>query len=375
MFFPYNTDAPIYYFPIITIGMIIVNVLVFGYDISHPGELRDHCLAIGGGIHPVQWLTSCFMHADLGHLLGNMLALWSFGLVVEGKLGPWKSLPAFLGIGIAVNCIIQFLFLGCDPTCALGASAIVYGLMAISLIWAPENEINCLLLLYHRPFYFDVPVKIMVALFVGLDFTMLVYTQRLLSSEFAHTLGALVGFGIGIVLLKCGWVNCENWDVFSVWKGRHLMTDQERAKQDAARPEAAQKRAEKREKRLGMLQEGIELALKEGNPMPAFVINGKMKKESPEWILPESEMLLLIQLLLEKGNWDEAIETMREYLAHYTGKAALVRLNLANVLIEQKQPRSAMEVLARIKTEPLDAGQIQYFRRLQEKAAKMMQSF
>ena len=53
-----------------------------------------------GTFKPWQWITSNFMHAGFMHLLGNMFCLWGFGLVVEGKIGWWRFLLVYLGIGI-----------------------------------------------------------------------------------------------------------------------------------------------------------------------------------------------------------------------------------------------------------------------------------
>ena len=59
---------------------------------SRPGRGR-------GRLHPIQWVTHNFLHYDVLHLAGNMLFLWSFGIVVEGKLGAFKFLMTYLAIG------------------------------------------------------------------------------------------------------------------------------------------------------------------------------------------------------------------------------------------------------------------------------------
>jgi membrane associated rhomboid family serine protease len=104
MLLPWNTDAPIYHFPWATIGLIVVNTLVyFGTLESETAE--QWMLAYGQGLQPVQWITSNFMHAGLMHLAGNMIFLWGFGLVIEGKLGWWRFLIVYLGIG-AIECAV-----------------------------------------------------------------------------------------------------------------------------------------------------------------------------------------------------------------------------------------------------------------------------
>ena len=90
-FLPYNTDAPIYHFPLVTITMIVINVAAFVLTVMYPEAAIAYCLDHGNGLHPIQWITSSFMHAGIIHLVGNMLALWTFGLIVEGKIGWWRK--------------------------------------------------------------------------------------------------------------------------------------------------------------------------------------------------------------------------------------------------------------------------------------------
>ncbi len=371
MFFPYSTDAPIYYWPYITVAMIVINVLAFLGEVAFPGSIEVFALAVGDGLHPVQWLTNNFLHADPMHLIGNMISLWVFGLVVEGKLGPWKTLGVYLGIGVLYGAVVQILLLGHEPTFCLGASAIVFGYMAMCLIWAPENQMNCFLLIWFRPFFFEVQIQMLVGLFVALEVFVLYSSGGELSSEFLHVVGALVGFAVGIGFLKAGWVDCEHWDIFSVWAGRHIMSDQERAKQDAESA-AGKKRAEEQElqrqekvaKHLDRMLEEIRLAIRGGNPLPAFLVARRTMHENPRWILPEPELLSLIQSLAEKKHLSEAIEAMRLYLNHYTVKAHLVRMKLAQVFLLRNQPRTAKKALEPIQPETLDAAQLKFYRTL-----------
>ena len=374
MFLPYNTDAPLYYWPIITIVIIVANVLIFVCEIAHPEFVVAYSLTIGDGLHPIQWLTHNFLHADILHLLGNMFAFWSFGLVVEGKIGPWKSTLIYLGIGIIHGFVVQILMLEHEPTCCLGASAIVFGMMAISLIWAPENRMDCFLLIYFRPFFFEVSIKNLVVIFLSLQILTLYLMGGSLSSEFLHIVGAIIGLTVGVTFLKLRLVNCEHWDIFSIWAGHHLLTDAEHAKREAETLEGkrrAEEREQKRQKKvakhLDMILEEIRRALREGKPLPAFLVARKTAHENPRWTIPESELLQLIQSLTEKKHVTEAVEAMQVYLKHYAAKAGLVRLKLAQLYLEGNQPRTAMKALSQVDTQSLTAAQMQFYRNLRRK--------
>ncbi len=191
MFFPYGTDAPVYYWPIATVVMIALCVLVFCAALANPEQVLPLVLVHGDGLHPAQWITSNFVHANILHLVGNMLCLWAFGLVIEGKLGWYKSLAVYLGIG-AVQCAVeQFLMLDAPGGCSFGASAICYGLMAMSLIWAPENRMQCVCIVVWRPLLFEMKVISLVALLLLLEVAIVVWTQAALTSSLLHLIGAV----------------------------------------------------------------------------------------------------------------------------------------------------------------------------------------
>jgi membrane associated rhomboid family serine protease len=126
MLIPWDTDAPCYHFPWATIGLIILNVLLFGALVAAEGEGFDEwILEFGNGLHPLQWISTHFLHADIMHLVGNMIFLWAFGLVVEGKLG-WKIfLPLYLAMGLTYGLIIQIVMSEADGGGALGASGVI----------------------------------------------------------------------------------------------------------------------------------------------------------------------------------------------------------------------------------------------------------
>ncbi|MDR2171440.1 MAG: rhomboid family intramembrane serine protease [Planctomycetaceae bacterium] len=370
MFFPYNTDAPVYYRPIVTVLMIAANIIIFFCEAGDPSIVANYALAVGNGLNPVQWLTCNFLHADIGHLVGNMISFWAFGLVVEGKLGLIRTLVVYLGIGVIYGAVVQILMLGNEPGICLGASAIVFGMMAMCMIWAPENCMECVLFIRFRPIFFEMRIKTFVGLFLVLQVIFLVWMGGRLSSEFLHVVGAVTGFVVGIYMLKSGQVDCENWDIFSVWAGRHKMTDIERIKYDANTPHAKQKKLEQIKKRQNMLIDEIRFAINNATPLPAFVIMQKLIAEFPDVKILESDLLLLIRDLVKGDYKREAIVMMQEYLNRFTSRALPVRLNLVRFLIDAKQPHKAEKFLAKIDINNLDAKQQKIYQSLKELAKK-----
>ena len=99
-----------------------------------------YALTLGDGLHPIQWLTHNFLHFGIIHLAGNMIFLWAFGIVVEGKLGA--EVPGDLpGHRDPARGLVQGLLLrsGLEGNAA-GASAVIFGLLAICMVWAPGTS-------------------------------------------------------------------------------------------------------------------------------------------------------------------------------------------------------------------------------------------
>ena len=128
----------LYHFPVVTIALIVLNTAAFAASLAHE-DPSPYMLEFGDGLHPVQWVTSVFMHADPVHLVGNMIFLWGFGLVIEGKIGWWRFLLVYLGLGIFQSALVQLCMLS-STVRRLGASGAIYGLLAMVLIWCRKTK-------------------------------------------------------------------------------------------------------------------------------------------------------------------------------------------------------------------------------------------
>ncbi len=142
------------------------------------------------------------MHADIMHLIGNMFILWGFGLVVEGKIGWQRFLLLYLGIGIVYGAVIQILMflLFRSEGGALGASAAIFGLTGIAVIWAPKNDLECFLWAGIFSRLLQVPIVLFGGIFIVLQIFMLAITGFRMSSEMLHFAGLMIGIPVGIFL-------------------------------------------------------------------------------------------------------------------------------------------------------------------------------
>ncbi len=380
MFFPYGTDAPVYYFPWATIGIIVLNVVMFAITGGEPLATDGWELALGEGLHPLQWVSNNFLHADLVHLLGNMVFLWSFGLVVEGKLGWRRFLPLYLGIGVVYSLLVQTAMLGSQAAPpftvglaeppqvhrgALGASGVVFGLMAIALVWAPSNHFNCVLWI-SRVVFLNVSVLTFAFIYIVIEFGFALFHNFAFNTESLHLTGAAVGAVVGVVMLRRGMVDCEGWDIFEVIRGR--AGDVPLEETPAPPPPDPAQEAARRDESLAAIR-GF---LAAGNAMAALKLSQKLSEQDSEWHLPEAELVAAIKLLHGEKNWAASIEPMAEFVRRFPEKSASVRLKLAQLLlIEPARPFRALAVLEKIPAGSLPAAQEELQRRLVAQAQRL----
>ncbi len=366
MLIPWNTDAPIYYFPWATIGLIVANVLVyFGEVAATPEEIVPWMLVFGDGLHPLQWISNCFLHSGILHLLGNMVFLWAFGLVVEGKLGWQRFLPLYFGICVCYSLIVQVIMLGSFGA-ALGASGAIYGLLAICMIWAPRNEFSCILLVGRFP-TFDVPILGFALLYILLQLGLAFWGSFAMSSEVLHLIGAGVGTVVGIVTVKKDLVDCEGWDLLTVWAGR------EGEKREGPQP-TIEPPKELPPERLTEALSQICIYLQQKNSAAALALHNKMAEVAPRWQLPEPELLALIKLLQTEKQWQASIPPTVQYLRQFPDKSAPMRLKLGQILlVYEHRPAKALEVLGKIPAAALSPEQTELRSKLETEARRQLE--
>ncbi|MEI6456371.1 MAG: rhomboid family intramembrane serine protease [bacterium] len=101
--------------PPVVKNLLIINGLFFlatvslqnAFGIDLDTLLGLHCFK-SDLFQPYQLVTYMFLHADFGHILWNMFALWMFGYLLENVWGPKRFLTYYLITGIGAG-IIQII--------------------------------------------------------------------------------------------------------------------------------------------------------------------------------------------------------------------------------------------------------------------------
>jgi membrane associated rhomboid family serine protease len=160
---PYKDDNPTRTAPVVTVGLIAVNVLVYlffrlqgGRAFSAavfefglvPRELWSGNLPGSSGISPpLSILTSMFMHGGLLHLGGNMLYLWIFGNNIEDYLGHARFLIFYLGCGLVAAFAFILFNLGSGVP-MVGASGAIAGVLGAYLVLYPWARVHALVFIF-----------------------------------------------------------------------------------------------------------------------------------------------------------------------------------------------------------------------------------
>ncbi len=175
MFLPYKDENPTELTPVVTLGIIALNVaawlFVQGAGAGEP-LARSVCqlglipaeilrtappgtaVPLGPGMQcvltaePHLWtiLTSMFMHGGWLHIIGNMWFLWVFGNNIEDSMGHTRFVVFYLLCGVAAAAA-QMLT---DPRSAVpmvGASGAISGVMGAYILLYPRVRVHTLVFL------------------------------------------------------------------------------------------------------------------------------------------------------------------------------------------------------------------------------------
>ncbi len=142
-------------------------------------------------------LLSQFAHADIAHLLFNMMTLYFFGPVVEEFLGPVKMLIIYVLAAVGSTLLTFFVHRNTPGYRALGASGAVSGVLFAAIVLEPRMDVA----------FFFLPVGIPAPAFaIGYVLVSIWAAKRRLGNvgHEAHIGGALTGLILAGQLSSAG---------------------------------------------------------------------------------------------------------------------------------------------------------------------------
>jgi membrane associated rhomboid family serine protease len=177
--------------------LLIANTAMFVAGVLAPGIKQVFGLSpreVVTGLALWQPITYMFLHADVFHILFNMLALWMFGVELERMWGTpfFVRYYAVTGVGAALVTVALSLL----PTdwsahsyyaVTIGASGAIYGLLLAYGLSFPNRPIY----LY---FLFQIPAKYFVMIVGAIALLSSISNQPGGTSHAAHLGGLVVGY-------------------------------------------------------------------------------------------------------------------------------------------------------------------------------------
>lgn len=187
--------------PWVTITIVLLLALVYLWDrnwqLTGPRYVfadmaarpADIVAAFKGGLKDplITLFTSIFLHANLQHIIGNVLFLWVFGPRVEYSFGPWRFMLFYVFFGV-LAAATQIFVMPQSSVPMLGASGAIAGVMGAYLLLSPSAEIEVMV----PPFYwlpFDVPAWLLL----GQWFLYQIFVAQPGVANWAHAGGFLAG--------------------------------------------------------------------------------------------------------------------------------------------------------------------------------------
>ena len=223
MFIPLKDENPTSRFPIVTVTIVVLNVVVFllqllspeglqfsiykmgtiPYEITHfqslpllVGQTAEQVTRLAP---PLTLIVSMFLHGGFLHLLFNMLYLWIFGNNVEDFLGPFRFLIFYLIAGVGAS-LTHILFNANSQIPMIGASGAIAGVLGAYLVLYPKARVMTFMFL----FFFIRIVPIPAAFVLGFWFLMQILSVGVGGGVawFAHIGGFLIGMGLIKLITK-----------------------------------------------------------------------------------------------------------------------------------------------------------------------------
>jgi membrane associated rhomboid family serine protease len=198
---PVKDNIPTERFPLVTVGLILANVVVYLLAISNGGSffsgpdthevvkygaipyalthgLGQHCslagsvLACGKRAAPgtlAAWptaFTAMFMHASILHLAGNMLFLWIFGNNVEDAMGHVKYLAFYIGGGL-VALALQVAVSPNSTAPTIGAAGAIAAVIGAYVVLYPRARVLTFVFIIMFVTVLEIPALLVMVLWVA----------------------------------------------------------------------------------------------------------------------------------------------------------------------------------------------------------------
>lgn len=337
---PIRTESVMRRTPSVNLAIIAINVIAFSlFNTAIGGDAlaafsQRHLVfdSINPRFH--QFFTYQFLHADIGHLLGNMLFLWVFGNSVNSKMGDFCYALFYLSGGIfaawgyaaATDGVFQLV----------GASGAIAAVTTAYLALSPRSHVTVLIWFFLFIHFIEVPAMILILLKI-------VVWDNIIApglagggniAHGAHLAGYLFGFAAAMIMLLFRGLPRDQFDMLALWKRWHQRRAFAAAMSDpkaAARARygtaanidfADEKQREAYEQKLdevSKIRTDISDALAAGDQQKARDLYATLLGKDETQCLAERQQLEIARSFFSDGYFPQAAAAYDNFLRCYPG--------------------------------------------------------
>lgn len=419
-----ETSTARYHQPIGTIALVVICLLIGLIALAVGSKaMTPFTLEYDEGLKPLQWFTGPFVQTSIAFLIVDLIFLFGFGMLTEGKMGLAKFLPLFLCIAITGSAIEQFVMKG-EPKPAptstasggyespaniytgvkyqlkrtpagkmgilgsVGASTTIFGLLAVCVLCAPSAEYR------FGDSESGIPVIGLAGGFVvweGLKWFLVDFLNGGLP---IRLLGLIPGVILGVAFIQLGLARCDGEDLLSGGGSSGSDIDSAAAKAIAKAEQKSERRrkdAEHRRKRKEAIKEKerlvreskmVELpsapsivvdnpviieareAMEAGKSIDAIKLLRDVKKPKHLEQFPLKDYLALFQETAKKGQLQAAAIVLDKSLDGHPNDSDDRRLKYARILLRFKEHQKCQSVLAKVQRKSLSPELLGQYRKL-----------
>jgi membrane associated rhomboid family serine protease len=198
-------------FPALTYTLIVINVLVFLWELTLPAAALEVALmdlsVVPANVSRnlfspetiLDILRSMFFHAGWAHLLGNLLYLYLFGDNVEDRLGRLLYLLLYFGSGFAAV-LAQVAIDPTSPIVLVGASGAISGVLGSYFVLFPGVRVRGIVPLFYIGMWSEWPAWLVIGLWFVVQLLNGVASLGVAAGGGVAFFAHIGGFVLGIVL-------------------------------------------------------------------------------------------------------------------------------------------------------------------------------
>jgi len=326
-FIPIRTDNRIRHTPVANYALIAANVLIFLFQPSLRDPAINRWLLDPANPHLWTFFSYQFLHANLVHVLGNMLFLYIFGNSINDRLGNIGYIAFYLAGGIFAG--LGHVLVAGEPV--LGASGAVCAVTGAYLVLFPMVRVTIFYWIFFFIGTFKISSMVLILFQVGTDALTTLLGEQTGVANFAHMSGYVFGFAVAVSLLAVGLLQRDRFDILALlrqWRRRQQYRATVAAGYDPFFSRAPRRRVSsvvieqppqptQTQLKVSELRGAIFNALSVGDLPGAARGYEQLVAIDPTQVLPAKAQLDVANQLMSGGQHALAAEAYEKFLKHY----------------------------------------------------------